>query len=48
MTTEELRRALGFEVLDGVDGFPKAQGVCEPYGVADLDRERRTLDELGL
>ena len=48
MTTEELREALGFEVLNEVDGFLKAHGLYEPYTVADLERERRTLDELGL
>jgi len=48
MTIEELREALGFEVLNEVDGFLKAHGVYEPYTIADLERERRTLDELGL
>ena len=48
MTTEGLREALGFEVLNEVDGFLKAHGLYEPYTVADLERERRTLDELGL
>ncbi len=48
MTVEEVREALGFEVLDEVDGFLKAHGVYEPYTIADLERERRTLDELGL
>jgi hypothetical protein len=48
MTTEDLRQTLGFEVLDEVDGFLKAHGVYQSYGIADLERERRTLDELGL
>jgi hypothetical protein len=48
MTTEDLRKALGFEVLNEVDGFLKARGVYESYGLADLERERRTLDQLGL
>ena len=48
MTTEDLRKALGFEVLNEVDGFLKARGVYEPYGLAELERERRTLDQLGL
>ena len=48
MTTEDLRKALGFEVLNEVDGFLKAHGVYDPYSVADLERERKTLDELGL
>jgi hypothetical protein len=48
MTTEDLREALGFEVLNEVDGFLKAHGVYEPYDLADLERERRTLDQLGI
>jgi hypothetical protein len=48
ITTEDLREALGFEVLDEVDGFLKAHGVYEPYDLADLERERGTLDELGV
>jgi len=48
MTTEDLGKVLGFEVLDEVDGFLEAHGVFEAYGVADLERERRTLDGLGL
>ncbi len=48
MTTEDLREALGFDVLDEVDGFLEAHGVYEPNGLADLERERRTLDELGI
>jgi hypothetical protein len=48
MTTEDLRKALGFEVLNEVDGFLKAHGVYEPFDLADLERERKTMDELGL
>jgi hypothetical protein len=48
MTTEDLRKALGFEVRNEVDGFLKARGVYESYGLVDLERERRTLDQLGL
>jgi hypothetical protein len=47
-TTEDLRKALAFEALNEVDGFLKAHGVYKPYGVVDLERERRTLDALGL
>jgi Uncharacterised protein family (UPF0175) len=48
MTAEDLRQALGFEVLNEVDGFLKAHGIYESYSLADLERERRTLDKLGL
>jgi hypothetical protein len=48
MTAEDLRQTLGFEVLNEVDGFLKAHGVYEPYGIADLERERGMLDGLGL
>ena len=47
LTKPELRRLLGFEVLDELDGFLKSHGVYEPYTLADLERERRTLDRLG-
>jgi hypothetical protein len=48
MTLADLREALGFEVLNEVDGFLKAHGVYESYDLADLERERGILDELGL
>jgi hypothetical protein len=48
MTTDDLRKTLGFEVLNDLDGFLKAHGIYEPYGASDLERERRTLDELGI
>ena len=48
MTVEELREALGFEVLDEVDGFLKTHGVYGDYSMADLERERRTLAEFSL
>lgn len=44
---KELRRALGFEALDELDGFLKAHGVFEPYTLADLEHERQALDRLG-
>ena len=47
MTTEELRKALGFEVLDEVDGFLKARGVYEPYTVEEINRQVETLAKLG-
>ena len=45
---KELRRTLGFEALDELDGFLKAHGVFEPYTPADLERERQALDRLGV
>ena len=47
LTKDELRDALGFEVLDEVDGFLKARGVYEPYTLEDLDREVQALERLG-
>jgi Uncharacterised protein family (UPF0175) len=44
----DLRRLLGLETLAELDGFLKAYGVFEPYTLADLERERRDLDRLGL
>ena len=46
--SQSVAMALGFEVLDQVDGFLKAHGAFEPYTLADLERERQTLDRLGL
>lgn len=48
LTQPELRRLLGFETRAELDGFLKEHGVFEPYTVADLERERQTLDRLGL
>jgi uncharacterized protein UPF0175 len=48
LSKKELREALGFEVLNELDGFLKAHGVFEEYTLADLERERQTLDRLGL
>jgi hypothetical protein len=48
ITKPEVYAALGFEVLDEFDGFLKAHGVFEEYTLADLERERRALDRLGL
>ena len=47
MTTEDLRKALGFEVLNEVDGFLKAHGVYEPYTVEEINRQVETLAKLG-
>ena len=47
LTKPELRRLLGFDSRDQLDGFLKAHGVFEPYTVDDLDREREDLRRLG-
>lgn len=47
ITKAELRRTLGFAVLDEVDGFLKAHGVFEEYTVEELDREVQALQRLG-
>lgn len=47
MTREELKRMLGFEVRNELDGFLKAHHVYEPYGIGDLERERQDLERLG-
>jgi len=44
----ELRGLLGFATHAELDGFLKARGIFEDYTQADLDRERQTLDQLGL
>ena len=48
MTVEEVREILGFATLNEIDAFLKAHGIYEDYSMADLERERRTLAELGL
>jgi hypothetical protein len=48
LTKAELRRLLGFEVLDEIDGFLKAHGVYEPYTVEEVEREVRDLERLGI
>lgn len=46
ISKDELRDALGFAVLDEVDGFLKARGVHEPYTLEELDREVQALERL--
>lgn len=48
LSTAELRRVLGFGSRGELDGFLKARGIYEDYTLDDLERERRTLDRLGL
>ena len=47
LTKAQLRRVLGFGTRYQLDGFLKAHEVYEPYGLKDLERERRELDRLG-
>ncbi len=47
MSKSELRRALGFEVLNEVDGFLKAHDVFEPYTATEIERERLDVQLLG-
>ena len=44
----ELHSLLGFATHAELDGFLKARGIFEGYTQSDLDRERQTLDQLGL
>lgn len=47
MTKGELRRALGFKVLNDVDAFLKAHGAYEPYTPEEVEREVQVLQRLG-
>jgi hypothetical protein len=48
LSQAELRQVLGFGTREQLDGFLKAHGLFEDYTLADLDRERQTLDRLGI
>ena len=48
LSQAELREILGFGTRAELDGFLKAHGLFEDYTLADLDRERQTLDRLGI
>jgi len=50
LTQAELRRLLGFDTRHELDGFlkvHKVHEVFEDYTLADLERDRQTLDRLG-
>jgi hypothetical protein len=47
LTVADVGRLLGLPTRDGVDGFLKAHEAFDPYGVADLERERSLLRTLG-
>jgi hypothetical protein len=42
----DLRRLLGFETSDEIDGFLKAHSVYEEYTMEDFEREREALKSL--
>jgi hypothetical protein len=48
LTHPELRSLLGFATHAELDAFLKARAIFEDYTQQDLDRERQTLDQLGL
>jgi Uncharacterised protein family (UPF0175) len=48
LSKAELRDTLGFAAVNELDGFLKSHGVYEAYSLADLERDRATLDELGI
>jgi hypothetical protein len=47
LSAAEVRRILGFEALDELDGFLKAHGVFEAYSLEELDREVQDLERFG-
>ena len=48
ITKQELRRLMGIETSYELDGFLKAHDIWIEYTAEDADRERRSLDRLGL
>lgn len=48
LTRPELRRLLGFGTRYQLDGFLKAHGVNEGMTLEEFERDRETLDRLGL
>ena len=48
LTTSQLRRLLGFESHDDLDGFLKAHEVWLEYTWEDLEQDRDTHRRLGL
>src|SRR5580658_1336657 len=47
LTKPDLRRLLGLETSDQIDGFLKAHDVWIDYTLQDLERERASLQRLG-
>ncbi|HEU0157473.1 MAG TPA: UPF0175 family protein [Stellaceae bacterium] len=48
LTRPDLRRLLGFETRYELDGFLKTHGVNEGITLEEFERDRETLDRLGL
>lgn len=48
ISAAQLRRMLGFQTRMEVDAFLKEHGVELEYGVEDLERDRKTHNQLGL
>lgn len=48
LTKPELRRLLGFSTRYQLDGFLKAHGVNDGITLEEFERDRETLDRLGL
>jgi hypothetical protein len=47
LTTAELRRLLGFQTRDALDGFLKSHKIFLKYTSEDLEQERQDLGRLG-
>ncbi len=47
LSKAELRRLLGFEVLDQIDGFLKAHDVYDPITIEEVERQVRDVQRLG-
>jgi hypothetical protein len=48
LTKPELRRLLGFATRAELDGFLKQHGVFDATTLADVERDLRDLDRVGL
>jgi hypothetical protein len=48
LTRPELRRLLGFSTRYELDGFLKSHGINEGMTLEEFERDRETLDRLGL
>ena len=47
ITSEDLRRMLGYTTRYQLDGFLKSHGVFHDYTMDDFNREQETLSRLG-
>ncbi len=48
LSSDQMRRLLGFETRFELDGFLKQHGVWLDYSIDDLQRDRETHERLGL